>query len=171
MNVEIFGETNSTSIIVLLPGLGVSSPIYDFKPLAEELSKNYKIVVIEPFGYGLSDLVEEERTLENVSSEIHTAIKELGIEKYYLAASSLSGLYSLKIANDYPEELLGFIGIDITVPGQEVINNIFLNITESSIVRFIFLGIKEFDRLGITGLFDKYKPNALSVFDKNYKLH
>ena len=37
-------------------------PILDFKSLYSQLSDNYKIVVIEKFGYGFSDIVDEKRT-------------------------------------------------------------------------------------------------------------
>ena len=50
MNVTIQGEGEET--VVLLPGYGTGSPGIDFMPLVEELSPFYKVVVIEPFGYG-----------------------------------------------------------------------------------------------------------------------
>jgi len=168
MNVGIFGETH-TKTIIYLPGLSQPSPVYEFKPLALELSKNYQIVVIEPFGLGLSDIVEEERTIENISAEIHTAIKELGLNQYYLMAHSLGGLYCLFMANQYPEEVLGFIGIDVTVPGQEVINKIAFNLTQSGILAKIFLMKKGFDTLGVTQLIEKYKPFSIVYKDKNYE--
>lgn len=57
MNVFIQGEGEET--VVLLPGYGTAAPALDFKFLVDELSPFYKVVVIEPFGYGLSDLTEK----------------------------------------------------------------------------------------------------------------
>lgn len=57
MNVLIQGEGKET--VVLLPGYGTPAPALDFKPLIDELSPFYKVVVIEPFGYGLSDITEK----------------------------------------------------------------------------------------------------------------
>lgn len=57
MNVLIQGQ--GTETVVLLPGFGTGTPALDFKPLVEELSPFYKVVVIEPFGYGLSDITEK----------------------------------------------------------------------------------------------------------------
>jgi len=68
MNVFIQGEGEET--VVLLPGYGTAAPALDFKILVDELSPFYKVVVIEPFGYGLSDLTEKERSTENIVSEI-----------------------------------------------------------------------------------------------------
>lgn len=72
MNVLIQGKGEDT--VVLLPGYGTPAPALDFKPLIDELSPFYKVVVIEPFGYGLSDVTEKERTTENMVSEIHEAL-------------------------------------------------------------------------------------------------
>lgn len=117
MRVDVKGDA-SAPVIVLLPGLGCASPILEMEPLSTALSSDYCVVTIEPFGYGLSDLAEQERTLENVVQELHACVEALGYEEYYLMAHSLGGLYSLYWANQYPEEVRGFVGIDPSVPGM-----------------------------------------------------
>lgn len=62
MTVGIKGKENETTII-LLPGWGSSSPILEFLPLAEELSEDFRVITIEPFGYVLSDKVGTEREI------------------------------------------------------------------------------------------------------------
>jgi len=148
MNVGIFGENNHTTI-VYLPGLFQSAPYYSIKPVAEALADKYRFIVIEPFGYGLSDIIDDERTIENVCLELHTAIKELKLEKYYLMAHSLYGLYCVHLANQYPEEVLGFIGIDSTVPGQEPLNKMIFNLTQTKLVSLLILQTKGLNMLGI----------------------
>jgi len=113
MSYSIVGEDND-STIVLLPGLGLNSPIISFKPFAEALSEKFKVVTLEPFGYGFSDVADSERNSENIISEIHTALHNIGVDKFYLVGHSLGGLYSLGYANKYPEDLLGVVGIDNT---------------------------------------------------------
>lgn len=117
MVVDIKGEDNETTII-LLPGWGSPSPILEFLPLAEELSKDFRVITIEPFGYGLSDRVGTEREISVVVEELHECTQKLGCDQYYLMPHSLSGLYSLYWANTYPQEVKGFIGIDPSVPKQ-----------------------------------------------------
>ena len=117
MVVDIKGEDNETTII-LLPGWGSSSPVLEFLPLAEELSKDFRVITIEPFGYGLSDRVGTERVISVVVEELHECTQKLGCDQYYLMPHSLSGLYSLYWANAYPQEVKGFIGIDPSVPKQ-----------------------------------------------------
>lgn len=116
MNVLIQGDGEQT--IVLLPGQGTPAPALDFKLLIDELSPHYKVVAIEPFGYGLSDETEKERTTENIVNEIHEAVEQLGIDRYVLMGHSITGLYGVSYVNTYPDEVLAFVGIDSSVPNQ-----------------------------------------------------
>ena len=115
MNLCILGEGKNT--IVLLPGLGTAAPSLDFMPLAKDLSKNNKVVIVEPFGYGWSDITPEERTIENEVEEIHMALQAANLSgPYILMPHSISGLHSIYYANTYPNEVSGIIGIDCTLP-------------------------------------------------------
>jgi len=118
LDVGIDGEQNEPTI-VLLPELGTPSPIIYYKPIVDVLSDKYKVITMEPLGYGLSDMVDDARTIDNIVSELHAGIKNLGIEKYYLMGHSVGGLYSLYWSNQYANEVLGFIGLDTIVPGAE----------------------------------------------------
>ena len=128
MVLDIQGGENDTTII-LLPGSASASPVLEFLPLAEALSKNYRVITIEPFGYGLSDTTDASRDMDTVVKELHQSVSSLGYDRYYLMEHSLSGLYSLYWANTYPEEVLGFIGIDCSVPGQNEENPYPISIT------------------------------------------
>lgn len=128
MVVDIQGEENETTVI-LLPGFASASPVLEFLPLAEALSKHYRVITIEPFGYGLSDMTNACRDMDTVVKELHQCVSALDCDRYYLMAHSLSGLYSLYWANTYPEEILGFIGIDCSVPGQNEENPYPISIT------------------------------------------
>lgn len=116
MNVFIQGSGPQT--IVLLPGQGTPSPVLDFKLLIDELSPDYRVVAIEPFGYGLSDTTDKARTTENIVSEIHEAVQQLDIGRYILMGHSITGLYGVSYVNSYPDEVLAFVGIDSSVPNQ-----------------------------------------------------
>lgn len=116
MNVFIQGDGKET--IVLLPGYGTAAPALDFKLLIDELSPYYKIVAVEPFGYGLSDGTEKERTTENIVNEVHEALQQLNIKRYMLMGHSIAGIYGIDYVNKYPNEVTAFVGIDSSVPTQ-----------------------------------------------------
>ncbi|MEK3969696.1 alpha/beta hydrolase [Bacillus sp. FSL M7-0558] len=117
MNVLIQGDGKET--IVLLPGYGTASPVLDFKPLVDELSPYYRVVVIEPFGYGLSDDTDRARTSQNIVDEIHECLQKLNINEYTLMGHSIFGIYGLEYVNQYEKEVKAFVGIDNSVPKQE----------------------------------------------------
>ena len=106
------------SVIVLLSGMGMAAPVLEYGPLTAELAKSHTVVTLEFFGYGRSSKTSTERTVENIASEVHSAIAQLGYSKYTLMGHSVGGLYGLYYANQYPNELAGFVGLDPTVPQQ-----------------------------------------------------
>ncbi len=116
MNVLIQGDGEET--VVLLPGYGTAAPALDFKRLIDELSPYYKVVAIEPFGYGLSDRTDKERNTDNIISEIHEALQQLNIDRYTLMGHSITGIYGMAYVNKYPDEVRAFAGIDTSVPTQ-----------------------------------------------------
>lgn len=116
MNVSIHGEGDDT--VVLLPGFGTASPVLDFGPLVKELQTTHRVVVVEPFGYGLSDETDRERTSANIVGEVHEALQSLKIDRYALMGHSIAGIYGLDYVNAYPDEVTAFIGIDSSVPTQ-----------------------------------------------------
>jgi len=116
MNVVQSGDGEQT--IVLLPGLGTAAPGLDFQPLIDELDDTYRVVVVEPFGTGLSDPTDTERTAANITREVHEALQYLGVDRYVLMGHSIAGIYALTYSAAYADELVAFVGIDSSVPDQ-----------------------------------------------------
>ncbi|KUF06584.1 alpha/beta fold hydrolase [Leucobacter sp. G161] len=116
MNVAVFGEGEQT--IVLTPGAGTASPVADFAPVIAGLEDEYRIIAVEPFGYGLSDQADTPRTTDNIVREVHEAVAAVGAEEYILMGHSITGIYGLRYANTYPDEVTAFVGIDTSVPEQ-----------------------------------------------------
>lgn len=63
-NISIYVEGSGSKTLVFLSGSGTCSPILDFKSLYSLLSDEYRIVVVEKFGYGYSDVVDEDRNIQ-----------------------------------------------------------------------------------------------------------
>lgn len=72
MNVYELGAEHKgeSKTLVFMPGLGEASQPLTHKNLLDALAKKYHILVVEPFGYGLSDVSNEERTVENITEEL-----------------------------------------------------------------------------------------------------
>ena len=100
MHVVLYGEVNETgqefadqnkATLVMLPALGVMSPHIYFKPLAEALEERFNIVIVEPLGYGLSDVTAVDRTVENINEELDKALEELNIDRCIFARTFYFG--------------------------------------------------------------------------------
>lgn len=116
-NMSVYTEGEGDKTLVFLSGGGTCSPILDFKSLYSLLSNEYKIVVVEKFGYGFSDVVDEQRDINTMLSETRMALEKAGIEgPYVLCPHSMSGLEALYWAQKYPEEVEAIIGLDMAVP-------------------------------------------------------
>lgn len=79
------GNGRTGQSIVLLSGLGTPAPALDFAPLVRELG-DYDVVVVEGFGYGYSDQPAVERTVENITSELHEALANVDVPRPYVIA-------------------------------------------------------------------------------------
>ena len=114
---SVYAEGNGDKTIVFMSGGGTCSPILDFKSLYARLSDDYKIVVVEKFGYGFSDVVDKERSIDSILKDTRTALTEAGIQgPYVLCPHSMSGIEALYWAQRYPEEVEAIIGLDMAVP-------------------------------------------------------
>ena len=122
MNYTLY-NSDSDKVAVLLPGFAYGSVHYSFDALAKELGDKYKIVIVEPLGYGLSDQTDKERTVENYCKELHGLMAHLGYDKYTLIGHSMSGIYITYYSNEYTDEVEAVIGIDEYVPHMKDIKD------------------------------------------------
>jgi pimeloyl-ACP methyl ester carboxylesterase len=116
-NMSIYTEGAGEMTLVFMSGGGTSSPILDFKSLYSLLSDEYKIAVVEKFGYGYSDVVDKSRDIDSMLEDTRAALTAAGLNApYVLCPHSMSGLEALYWAQKYPEEVSAIIGLDMAVP-------------------------------------------------------
>ena len=126
-NISIYVEGSGSKTLVFLSGSGTCSPILDFKSLYSLLSDEYRIIVVEKFGYGYSDIVDEDRNIQTILSETRLALNKAGIDgPYVLCPHSMSGIEALYWAQEYPDEIESIIGLDMAVP--EYYENMKINL-------------------------------------------
>lgn len=126
-NMSIYVEGSGSRTLVFLSGGGTCSPILDFKSLYSLLRDDYRIVVVEKFGYGYSDIVDEDRNIQTILSETRLALNKAGIDgPYVLCPHSMSGIEALYWAQEYPDEIESIIGLDMAVP--EYYENMKINL-------------------------------------------
>lgn len=117
MNIYTVGDGGRT--IVILPGFGSQSPALQYKALADELKSDYKVAIVEYFGYGFSMATKKPRTNENIAYEIKKLLEEAGVNgPYILMPHSMSNVYAMSFQNRYPELVDSIISIDGSYPAE-----------------------------------------------------
>ena len=113
----IYEEGEGEHTLLFLSGSGTAAPILDFKSLYTLLKDGYHIIVIEKFGYGFSDVVDEERSFDTLLRQDREALAKAGINgPFILCPHSMSGLEAIMWAQDYPDEVEAIVGLDMVLP-------------------------------------------------------
>ena len=169
MSVYIEGEGGRT--LVFMSGGGTCCPILDFKSLYSLLSDDYKIAVVEKFGYGFSDVVDISRDIDSILEDTRAALTAAGLNApYVLCPHSMSGLEALYWAQKYPDEVSAIIGLDMAVPKYYDEMNINVPLTRvasraaSMGVTRLIPGISESDAIQHGTLSDSEKEIYRAVF-------
>ena len=111
MAAYIVGEGDDT--LVLMRGNDDPCPSLSMRFLADKLSEDYKVVVLDYLGTGFSDKPSTPRTSKNIVYEIHEALKGFGItENYILVPEYISGIYAQEYVKKYKNEVKGVFAIE-----------------------------------------------------------
>lgn len=117
--IHVFKTGNQNGLtLVFLSGSATVAPVLDFKILYEKLVSKFRVIVIEKFGYGYSDLYEGVCGVDSAVSIYRQALEQTG-EKgpFVLLPHSMSGLEAVRWKQKYPKEVSAVIGLDMAVPG------------------------------------------------------
>ena len=111
------GVADNRPTLLFMSGGATPAPVYDFKPIYSLFTDEYRIIVIERFGYGYSDIVKTERRIDIILEETRDALKYAGENSpFILFPHSVSGLEALYWLSKYPEEISAIIGLDMGFP-------------------------------------------------------
>ena len=104
---------NGDNTLVFMRGNDDPCPTLTMKYLADSLSSDYRVVVLDYLGTGFSDSCSTSRTSKNIASEIHEALNGLGINSnYILVPEYISGLYAQEYVKQYGKEVKGVIALE-----------------------------------------------------------
>lgn len=118
LHVYTSGDKNKPKL-VFMSGACVPAPVYEYKILYGRLAEKYRVIVIEKFGYGYSDLFEAPCDIDYSVTYQKTALEKL-TEKgpYILVPHSMSGLEAIRWKQKYSEDVAAIIGLDMATPAS-----------------------------------------------------
>ncbi|MBD5507763.1 MAG: alpha/beta hydrolase [Lachnospiraceae bacterium] len=170
-NMSVYIEGKGETTLVFMSGGGTSCPILDFKSLYSLLCDDYKVVVVEKFGYGFSDVIDTDRDIDSILEDTRAALEAAGLSApYVLCPHSMSGLEALYWAQKYPNEVSAIIGLDMAVP--QYYDTMNINISTMRIASWaagmgvtrLIPGIAESDAIQHGTLSDREKEIYRAVF-------
>ena len=107
------GEGNP--VVVFVSGLGPTMD--DFFEIQNKISKTTQTFCYDRAGVGKSEPFNNDRSLENISSELKELLEKVKISKpFILVGHSRGGLIARFFANKYPDKICGLILIDPALP-------------------------------------------------------
>jgi len=104
LHYEIKGEGNP---VVLLHGYLENLKMW--KDFAEELSRNYKIILIDLPGHGKSKTYHKTHTMEFMAEKVNEVLNELQVSDSVIVGHSMGGYITLALTELFPEKVKAFI--------------------------------------------------------------
>ena len=116
--IHVYTDGNADApAIVFMSGHCTVAPVYDFKVLYEKLLHSFRVIVIEKYGYGYSDICDSPCDIDTLVSIQRQALTTLGESgPYILAPHSMSGIEAIRWKQKFPNEVSAIIGIDMATP-------------------------------------------------------
>ena len=116
MNVYVEGTGDRT--VVILSNFGNPSPIIQYKTYTDRLvANNYRVAVVEYFGYGYSLSTKNNRNIGYIVHEINEALTISGINgPYTILANGTSGIYAESYINNFPDLVDKLVLVDSIYP-------------------------------------------------------
>jgi hypothetical protein len=117
--INVYSIGGGQNTIVILSRFGSESPVLEYKALANELSKNNRVVIVEYLGYGFSLAAKTDRTSGNIVREVREALINSEIYgPYVLLSQYTSSIYAMKYQELYPNEVSSIVSIDAVLPNM-----------------------------------------------------
>jgi pimeloyl-ACP methyl ester carboxylesterase len=102
-------------VIVFVTGLGPTMD--DFKKVQNTLSKQTRVICYDRAGIGKSETFNNERNLENISTELKLLTEKIGLIKpFILVGHSRGGLIARYFTDKYPTQVCALVLIDPAIP-------------------------------------------------------
>ncbi len=111
-NLAYFEKGNSNKILLFSSGFGTPFTLADMYELFENLSKDFRCIALDRFGYGYSDIIVSERSIEDITDEYIEFLKKLEIDSsnVVFVGHSISTFYGISLNSKI--NLKGLVLID-----------------------------------------------------------
>ncbi len=109
-------EGGSGKPLICLPGW--PQTWYSYRPIAMELAKTFRLIIIDIRGMGSSDKPLSGYDKKTMASDIYELLKQLGMPKVSVLGHDIGGMVAMSFAFNYPECLEKLIVADGMHPNE-----------------------------------------------------
>ena len=107
--------------VVMEPGGGASSAILGL--IAPDVARHVTVCVYDRAGKGWSDAASTAPDGAQIATDLHTLLERADVAgPYVLAGHSFGGLYVMRYAAQYPDEVAGMVLINSTAPNANPVS-------------------------------------------------
>ncbi len=107
--------------VILEPGGGASAATLGW--IAPEVARQTTVCVYDRAGKGWSDAAQTAPDAAQTATDLHTLLERADVAgPYVLAGHSFGGLYVMRYAAQYPDEVAGMVLIDLTAPNANPVS-------------------------------------------------
>jgi pimeloyl-ACP methyl ester carboxylesterase len=110
VKLEVLDWGGSGRPLVLLAGLGNTAHVFDM--IAPELARQFHVYGITRRGFGASSVPKTGYTPEQLSDDVMTVLKALGIQRPLVVGHSIAGEELSAIGNRFPDRVAGLVYLD-----------------------------------------------------------
>ena len=109
-------EGGSGMPLICLPGW--PQTWYSYHAVATELSKEYRVIIVDIRGMGSSEKPESGYDKKTMATDIFELVQQLGLHKVYIMGHDIGGMVAMSFAFNYPELTEKLIVLDGSHPGE-----------------------------------------------------
>lgn len=106
---RILDTEKGDTVIVLVHGFFESLDVFD--TLVKQLKQKYRVIALDVPGHGISEVMGECHSMEFIADTIYDILKQLSIDKCYIAGHSMGGYIAASFAYKYQANCKGLIMI------------------------------------------------------------
>jgi pimeloyl-ACP methyl ester carboxylesterase len=118
LHIHSLGERKPNQPVIVLEA-GVASNSLDWQKIQPKVAEFAQAVTYDRAGYGWSEAGTDPRSPQQIVTDLHTLLHNAGIQPpYVMVGHSFGGIYIRLFAETYPDEVVGLILVESSVPSM-----------------------------------------------------